>query len=319
MKRTLNIAVVCGGESSEYEVSLNTGRMVLANLDRRKYRPMLVTIQKNGRWRFGNEKAIAIGDAIKKLKHFSLVFVAIHGTFGEDGRLQALLEWVGVPYTGSDVLSSAMAMDKQISNVLYAASGLRVPHYAVIEKDEVTDIKIPFVIKPVSGGSSVGISIVKSRKDLWPSLRKAFREGQRVMIQEYIRGREFTCGVLESEDGKPFALPPTEIIPKTSSFFDYRAKYRVGGSLEITPPRLPKEKIWELQRLALAAHRILGCRGMSRSDFMLRGSVFYILETNTIPGMTETSLLPQEAKAAGITFSFMLDLIVAASLLRQKG
>jgi D-alanine-D-alanine ligase len=315
MKHLLNIAVVCGGQSSEHEISLKTGQMILKNLNRRKYRPTLVIIDKTGKWRFGDAKAIEIGDAIKKLKRFDLVFIAIHGAFGEDGHFQALLEWIGIPYTGSGVLSSAMTMDKQISNTLYETNGLRVPRYTVIKKNSKDiGIKIPFVIKPVDGGSSVGISIVKSRRNLQSGLQKAFREGGRVMIQEYIRGRELTCGVLEDENGKPFALPPTEIIPKTSTFFDYRAKYKVGGSLEITPPRLPRRKIRELQQMALKAHRILGCQGMSRSDFILKGSTLYVLETNTIPGMTEISLLPQAAKAAGIDFPSMLDLIIAAGI-----
>ncbi len=317
MKRPVYVATVCGGQSSEHEVSLKTGLMILKNLDRRKYQPTLVVIEKDGKWNFGDGKLIDISDAIKRIKRFDLVFIAIHGAFGEDGRFQALLEWIGIPYTGSHVLSSAMAMDKEISNILYEENGLRMPRYAVVKKGQRIRLKFPFVIKPANGGSSVGISIAKTGKDLRTGLKKAFREDGRAMIQEYIRGREFTCGVLENKRGKPFALPPTEIIPKTSSFFDYGAKYKVGGSLEITPPRLPKRKIRELQRMALRAHEILGCMGMSRSDFMLKGSAFYILETNTIPGMTQTSLLPQAAKAAGISFPAMLDLIIAAGLRRK--
>lgn len=317
MKRPLNVAIVCGGQSSEHEVSLKTGQMILKNLDRRKHQPTLVIIDKTGKWKFGDAKAVEIGDAIKKLKSFDLVFIAIHGNFGEDGRFQSLLEWIGVPYTGSGVLSSAMAMDKQISNTLYETNGLRVPRHTVIQKNQSVKIRIPFVIKPAAGGSSVGISIIKSKTGLRVGLRKAFRENERVMIQEYIKGREFTCGVLEDKNGKPFALPPTEIIPKTSVFFDYRAKYKIGGSLEITPPQLHEHKIRDIQKIALKAHQILGCRGMSRSDFILKGSALYILETNTIPGMTETSLLPQAAKVAGISFSLMLDIIIVAGLRRK--
>ncbi len=314
MKRPIRIATICGGQSSEHEVSLRTGLMILKNLDRRKYRPAFVVIEKDGRWNFGDGKVVDISGAIKHIKRFDLVFIAIHGAFGEDGRFQALLEWIGIPYTGSGVLSSAMAMDKEVSNVLYEENELRVPRYAVVKKGQKIKLKFPFVIKPASGGSSVGVSIVKTGKDLRAGLKKTFHEDSRAMIQEYIRGREFTCGVLENKRGKPFALPPTEIIPKTSSFFDYGAKYKVGGSSEITPPQLPKRKIRELQQMALQAHQILGCRGMSRSDFILKGSSFYILETNTIPGMTQTSLLPQAANAARISFPAMRDLIIAAGL-----
>jgi len=218
---------------------------------------------------------------------------------------------------GSGVVSSAMAMDKEISNILYETNGLRVPRYVVIDgnsKKKDPDIDFPIVVKPVNGGSSVGVSIVRSKKELTKAVSHARKEDDRVMLQEYIKGGEFSCGVLEGRNGEPFALPPTEIIPQTSSFFDYRAKYKVGGSLEITPARLPGAKIKKLQDLALKAHKILGCRGMSRSDFMFKGSKFYILETNTIPGMTETSLLPQAAKAAGIEFPAFLDLMIYVGL-----
>jgi D-alanine-D-alanine ligase len=317
MKRLLEIAVVCGGPSSEHEVSLNTANMVLKNLDRKKYRPSIVVIRKDGLWAFNAGKVASIGEALQKLKTFDFIFIAMHGAFGEDGRFQAILEWIGVPYSGSGVLSSAMAMNKQVSNVLYETSRMNVPRYVVINKNAEKNLSLPVVIKPAEGGSSVGVSIVKSKKDLRTGLAKAFRESDRVMIQQYIKGREFTCGVLEGKNGKPFALPPTEIIPKSSSFFDYRAKYRVGGSLEITPAQLPKAQAKELQHMAVQAHVLLGCRGMSRSDFMLKGSMFYILETNTIPGMTETSLLPQAARAAGMSFTTMLDVIVKAGLRRK--
>src|SRR5690348_7592200 len=263
----MRVAVVCGGQSSEHEVSLNTGRMILKNLDRRKYRPTLIVIDKNGKWQFGSIKK-NIGDAIKKLKDFDFVFIAIHGAFGEDGRFQTLLEKIKTPYSGSGVASSAKAIDKAASNALYEMNGIRVPRYAVIKKGEAISMKLPLVIKPSDGGSSVGISVVKFEKDLQAGLRKAFRESGHIMVQEYIEGREFTCGILEDEHGKPFALPPTEIVPKTSSFFDYQAKYKAGGSLEITPPNLPKAKIQKIQQLALKAHRLLSCRGMSRSDFI---------------------------------------------------
>ena len=317
MKKRLKVAVLCGGPSSEYEVSLNSGRMVLNNLNKNKYNPALVRIGKDGKWQFGDRKGIDLGDALQKLKTYEFVFIAMHGAFGEDGRIQALLEWVGIPYSGSNVLSSAMAMDKEISNVCYETIGLAVPQYFV-PRNFKTNLKIPVVVKPVDGGSSVGVSIVKSKTDLNNAMKKAFRESNRIMVQEFIRGRELTCGVLENKAGKAFALPPTEIIPKASSFFDYKAKYKVGGSIEITPARLSSALTKEIQRMALEAHTVLGCGGMSRSDFILKGTKLYILETNTIPGMTQTSLLPQAAKAARIDFPSMLDLIINAGLRRNR-
>jgi D-alanine-D-alanine ligase len=320
MFKSLKIAVVCGGPSSEHEVSLNTAKMIMGSLDRTKYKPTLVTIKKTGLWAFGSKKPIDIGRAINELKTYDFVFIAMHGVFGEDGRMQALLEWIGIPYSGSGVLSSAMAMDKGVSNDIYHSIGMNVPRYAVLNKkfknNEYT-FEGPAVLKPVNGGSSVGVLIVKSKREFQAALKKAFKEGDRVVVQQFIKGREFTCGILEDNNGVAFALPPTEIVPKSSKFFDYKAKYNNGGSLEITPANLSKSMTKNMQTIALEAHEALGCRGMSRSDFILKKSKFYILETNTIPGMTKTSLLPQAAKAAGISFPDMLDLVVSAGLRKR--
>jgi len=320
MTKPIKIAVVCGGPSSEHEVSLKTAKMILGSLSRSKYTPTLVTIMKSGLWEFGSAKPVDIGQALKEIRAFDFVFIAMHGVFGEDGRIQALLEWVNVPYSGSGVLSSAMAMDKGISNDAYRAIGMNVPRYVTFNKnsrDKEYTFEIPAVIKPIDGGSSVGVSIVRSKGEFQKALKKAFKESERVMAQQFTKGREFTCGVLENNKGVAFALPPTEIVPKSSKFFDYKAKYNTGGSLEITPAKISKSMTKNMQAMALTAHKSLGCRGMSRSDFILKRSTFYILETNTIPGMTKTSLLPQAAKAANISFPDMLDLIIAAGQRRK--
>ena len=322
-KIKLKILVLAGGLSSEYKVSLRTAQTIIKNLDVQKYETSLAIIKKDKTWSFYPDvKSVRIEDAVKHLvsSRFDFVFIAIHGFSGEDGRTQALLEWLDMPYAGSGILSSAMAMDKEISNVLYKANGLLVPRYFIFDQHSEIgkiNLKLPLVVKPANGGSSIGISIARTKKELMEAINIAFGEDNKIMIQEYIRGREFTCGVLEGRDGKPFVLPPTEIIPKGYSFFDYQAKYKVKGSLEITPARLPMSKFKELQKLALMAHKILECRGMSRSDFILKGSKFYILETNTIPGMTETSLLPKAAKVAGINFPEFLDLIIESGLRRE--
>jgi D-alanine-D-alanine ligase len=205
-------------------------------------------------------------------------------------------------------------MDKQMTNIIYTAIGLRVPPYAILDKGQAKSagIPLPFVVKPVVGGSSIGVSVVKTKKEIPAAFKRALREGRRVMVQKYINGKEVTCGVLEDENGRPFVLPPTEIIPQSAAFFDYHAKYATGGSLEITPARITQVQTKEVQALAVRAHRALGCRGMSRSDFILSGGKFYILETNTIPGMTEASLLPKAAATAGISFPALLDMIIVA-------
>ena len=312
----MKVLVVGGGLSSEHEISLKTSQMIVRNLDAAKYDAQLVIIGKNGKWKFGKEKPVDIGGAITKMARakYDFAFIALHGVFGEDGRIQALFEWLGLPYGGAGVMASALAMDKQMTNVIYSAVGLRVPSYAVVEKKNVERNKIPLpvVVKPVDGGSSVGVSIVKTEKEFPAALKKAFRECPRVMIQKYIKGTEVTCGIIEDGDGYPFAFPPTEIVPQTAAFFDYHAKYAAGGSLEITPARIPDAQISEVQNLAVRAHLALGCRGMSRSDFIFTNGKFYILETNTIPGMTEASLLPKAAAAAGIPFPELLDMIIGA-------
>ncbi len=320
MPRSLTIAVICGGPSSEHGVSLKTAKMVLGHLDRTRYAAILVTIGKDGAWKFGSAKPVGIGAALTRLASFDFAFIAMHGVFGEDGRMQALLEWVGIPYSGSGVTSSAMAMDKGIANGIYRAAGMRVPRYGVFERDSREEgyrRALPAVVKPINGGSSVGVSIARTRGELRKGIDRVLRNSTRVMVQRFVKGREFTCGVLEDGKGTAFALPPTEIVPRASAFFDYRAKYAAGGSEEITPAVLPRAMTKTMQAMALTAHHALGCRGMSRSDFILRGRTFFILETNTIPGMTETSLLPQAARAAGIDFSAMLDLIIAAGMRRR--
>lgn len=259
-----------------------------------------------------------------------VAFIAMHGTYGEDGTIQGLLELAGIPYTGSGVLASALAMDKAISAKLLSQQGLATPRFVVFGKNDwrknkkritgkIRGLRYPVVIKPKDLGSSVGITIVKKPSELLKAARTALSHSPDVMAQEYIRGKELTCGVIDK--GTPetaIALQPTEIIPKTSAFFDYHAKYTPGASQEITPPRLPKSVIRNIQKAALAAHRALGCSGMSRTDMILTDSKLYVLEVNTIPGMTETSLLPQAAKACGISFPKLLERIVEAGINRFK-
>jgi D-alanine-D-alanine ligase len=318
VRKSLKVLVVGGGLSSEHEVSLKTSKMIVENLDAGKYDARLVIIGKDGKWRFGKNKPVDIGAAITKISRakFDFVFIALHGIFGEDGRIQALCEWLDLPYDGSGVLASALAIDKQMTNVIYSESGLPVPPYIVVDKRNVESVKMsfPVVVKPVDGGSSVGISIVKIKEEMTRALKKAFQESQRIMVQKYIKGKEITCGIIEDNEGRPFALPPTEIVPQDAVFFDYHAKYATGGSSEITPARIPLSQIKEVQKLALRAHNALGCRGMSRSDFILNKGKFYILETNTIPGMTDASLLPKAAAAAGISFPALLAMIINAGL-----
>lgn len=310
----LRIAVLMGGPSSEHEVSLASGRNVLSFLDRKRYAVTSVIIGKDHRWKFESAASVPLSLALTKLQTFDVAFLALHGQFGEDGTIQALLDAIRLPYTGSDRTASAITMDKGISNSLFSAAGLAVPKWAVVAKGQpLSKLSFPTVVKPVAAGSSVDTFIVTTPAEYRRAAATVMKKHSRVLVQKFVRGRELTCGVLEDRRGRPQALPPTEIRPKTSSWFDYRAKYSVGGSEEITPAPLTKKQIRVLQRQTLLAHTTLGCRGMSRSDFIFDGRTFWILETNTIPGLTKTSLLPQGAVAAGITFSAMLDRMIAVA------
>jgi len=320
----LRILLIQGGISGEHEVSINSGRQILEQMDTDKYELSVCTIQKDGLWKFGNmDKAYSLGEALVKIDgNFDLAFIALHGAFGEDGQIQSIFDTTKLPYTGSGRESSVLAINKEISSNLFANHGLTIPRFKLVNQtnDLAKELGFdwPLIIKPCHGGSSVDTLRANSLPEARGTIDRVLASGDGVIIQELIVGREFTCGILDDDNGKPVALPPTEIIPKHGVFFDYESKYVAGASEEITPPNLPEEQIKEIQALALRAHLILGCSGMSRSDFILRDGIFYILETNTIPGMTATSLLPQAAKVAGISFSQMLDLIINSALRSAK-
>ena len=303
-------------------MSLKSADMISRNLDVSKYDVYKVLIHKDETWQFlPDDKKLDLGQAISHIsaEHFdAAAFIAVHGLFGKDGRLQALLEGIHLPYTGSSSSVSAIAMDKSASNLVYASAGLMVPPFVTLNVADklykIETLKFPVIVKPLRGGSSIGLSKVENKDGIKSALDEGFKHDENVIIQEFVKGREITCGVLEDQNGMPFALPPTEIIPAEGKLFDYEAKYVPGASQEITPPNLSADKIKEVQDLAVRAHRVLGCSGISRSDFILKDDSWYILETNTIPGMTETSLIPQEAKAAGISPSELLDIVIASAL-----
>jgi D-alanine-D-alanine ligase len=332
MNKHLTIAVLIGGPSAEHEVSLKTGAMVMVKLDPEKYNVVPVSINKEGAW------SISIEDL--KSKHaVDVVFIALHGEFGEDGTVQAMLDKAGLPYTGSGAAASKIGMDKIASLELMKREGLQLAKSISLRKegwllrsDEIVksigELGIPVVLKPADRGSSVGVTIVKDAALVSEAVEHAFTYSNSVIAEEYIEGREVTCGVLDDGTGPAgvIALPPTEIIPKSGTFFDYEAKYTKGASTEITPAPMSADVIAKIQDIALRAHRAIGCAGMSRTDMIVRGAadapgdtpeIFY-LETNTLPGMTETSLLPQGAHAIGIEFPHLLDRLIDAALVGVK-
>ena len=326
----LNIAILMGGPSQEYEVSLKTGKMILNALDKEKYNVTPVVIGKDGKWLLPQqENPLPGGRVLEDMKSggLDLAFIAMHGTYGEDGTIQGFLEAANVPYTGSGILASALAMDKIKSSEIFSFHKIEIPDFLSFSfKDWKKDaekiladvqehIGFPCIIKPACCGSSFGISLVKEKNYLKEAMESAFSCSEKILAQKFIVGHEVTCAILdEGGDTEPVALPPTQIIPKAASFFDFGAKYAVSATEEVTPPRLPKEIIKRIQEIALSAHGILGCSGMSRTDMIVTDGEIYVLETNTIPGMTETSLYPQAAKAVGIAFGELLDKIIKSGL-----
>ncbi len=304
MTQPLTVALLSGGISSEREVSLKSGDQVYAALNPDKYRVI--------RYDPSTDLSRLIADA----PSIDFALIILHGPYGEDGTVQGLLDLLGIPYQGSGVLGSAIAMDKLVSKQLYERSGIPTPTYITIHRDDALKaetclerIGLPLVIKPAKGGSSIGMAIVKTRDRLEPAIREAFSHDDTLMVETYIQGTELTVGVIGNRDLK--ALPVIEIIPDTQyEFFNYHAKYLPGASREICPARIDEALTEKAQAYAKMAHRALFCEGYSRTDMMLSDRELYILETNTIPGMTETSLLPLAAKTAGIPFSRLLDILI---------
>jgi D-alanine-D-alanine ligase len=266
---------------------------------------------------FNEEENIALLEA----RNLGCAFLALHGHFGEDGQLQGLLEQLEIPYTGSSPLASKLAMDKVASRRLFQQQGLKVPRYQVWERGSVAkkipleeDFSFPLVVKPASNGSSIGLSIVDAEGTFDKAVAAAFNFDQRIIIEEYLAGREVTVGIL---DGRP--LPVIEIVPKRR-FFDYQAKYQPGLTDYLVPAPLEQQVALAIQDAAVQAHRLLGCHGCSRIDIILgKENVPFILEVNTIPGFTTTSLLPKAAAQVGISFTQLCVRLLELAYAKKKG
>ena len=306
--KKMRVALIAGGKSSEREVSLKSGEQVFQALDKAKY-----DIRRY-------DPLNDLERLVREAPELDAALIIMHGRGGEDGTLQGMLDLLGVPYQGSGVLASALGMNKELSKILYLQAGLKVPHALVFTRkkapspQEIAEaLGLPAVIKPVNEGSSIGITIARDKKELKQGLAAAFKYDYRVLVEEYIEGIEVTGGVLGNADLQ--ALPLVEIIPSGSyQFFSYEAKYKPGATSEICPARLSPDLTARAQECALIAHQALGCRGYSRTDMRIRDGQIYVLETNTIPGMTATSLFPQGAQAMGLEFPELLDTLIALAL-----
>jgi len=309
----LALALISGGISSEREVSLSSGDQVYDALDKNRYDIRRYDPQSD------------LPRLVQDAPGIDVALIILHGPYGEDGTLQGMLDLLGIPYQGAGVLGSAVAMNKLASKQLYEKAGIPVPSYIVLERRD-TDVAgttverlgLPLVVKPNGGGSSIGMSIVRKIDDLVPALEKGFDFDDTLILEELIEGTELTVGVLGNRQLE--ALPVIEIIPdERYDFFDYEAKYTAGATREICPARIADSLAQKVQSYALMAHRSLFLDGYSRTDMIAGKKGVFVLETNTIPGMTATSLLPQAAAAAGMSFSRLLDRLVELGIeLRGK-
>ncbi len=302
--KKLTIALLSGGNSSEREVSLASGDQVYESLDKQRYKVL--------RYDPRTDLGRLVADAFQ----IDAALIILHGPFGEDGTVQGLLDLLGIAYQGSGVLGSAVAMNKLASKRLYEKAGLLTPAYLTVKRGDPIDLEavkkylgVPVVVKPVGAGSSIGMSIVRDGKALPAAIDLAFSHDDTLLLERYIVGTELTVGVLGNETLD--ALPVIEIRPGSGfEFFDYQAKYTAGATEEICPAPIPDDIREKAQSYAKIAHTELFCKGYSRTDMILSGQDLFILETNTIPGMTRTSLLPRAAKAAGMSFSDLLDRLI---------
>ncbi|NJD92167.1 MAG: D-alanine--D-alanine ligase [Geobacter sp.] len=301
--KNMRVGVLMGGLSAEREVSLKSGAGVLKALVDAGYDAVGIDVGRDLAARLVAEQVEA-------------AFICLHGRYGEDGSVQGLLELMGIPYTGSGVLASALAMDKIFAKKIFAASGLTITPYVVLRQgDKVTADALPFplpvVVKPSREGSSVGVSIVKSAKDLQQAIDEAFSYDREILLEQYVKGREIQVGIL---DGK--GIGAIEIVPK-NEFYDFEAKYTDGMATHILPAPMPAEQYASLLKAGEKAHACLGCSGYSRVDFIVTPDFNqYILEVNTLPGMTALSLLPEIAQGAGISFTELVERIIFSAALK---
>lgn len=309
----LRLALIAGGVSAEREVSLRGAAGVEQALNRDRYEVV--------RYDPATDLARIAADAA----NIDAAFILLHGVHGEDGTIQGFLDLLGIPYQGAGVLGSALAMDKNLAKIMYRLAGLPVAPWVMVEPGDLRDsgriesaVGLPCVVKPVRQGSSIGMSIVRTRDQLPAALELALRHDGEVMVEAFLKGRELTAGVLGNSELT--ALPLIEIIPDSRyDFFNYEAKYQPGATREVCPAPVSETVRARAQDYALRAHRSLQLRGYSRTDMILVGEELYLLETNTIPGMTPTSLLPQAAAEAGLPFAALLDRLIELALERPAG
>ncbi len=357
MNKKLNIALVFGGKSGEHEVSLQSAKSIYEAIDKERHNVSLIGIDKNGQWQLGNAANFLLNSNDPKLiklndqtstaviprstnnqielytlqdnqptQQIDVFFNIIHGSTGEDGIIQGLFEMLGAAYVGAGVLGSAIGMDKEMMKRIFISADLPVGEFAVIKKHELEDIdwesivkdrELPLFVKPANAGSSVGVSKAKTPKELRTAVYKAFEYDNKVLIEQYIKGREIECSVLGNED--PIASVCGEIIPQ-HEFYSYEAKYidENGAVLKI-PAEIPAEKQKQIQDYAIKAFQILECRGMARVDFFLtEDNKIYLNEINTLPGFTKISMYPKLWEASGLPYAHLIDRLISLAIQEKE-
>lgn len=353
MSKRIRVGILFGGKSAEHEVALQSAKNIIEAIDKNKYEVVLIGIDKNGRWHLNesskyllnennpklialnktntkdvalvpteeNTQLVAVRDG-KNTGSLDVVIPVLHGPFGEDGTIQGLLKILDVPFVGADVLGSAVGMDKEVTKRLLRDAGLPIPNFSVFNRYTraqirfnkiVEKLNLPFFVKPANLGSSVGIHKVKSETDFESVINDAFQYDNKILIEEYIKGREIECSVLGNYD--PIASLPGEVIPK-HEFYSYEAKYidENGAILEI-PARLPEHIVTKIQNLAISAFKSLCCWGMARVDFFLtEDEKVFINEINTIPGFTKISMYPKLWEVSGIPYRELIDRLLQLAL-----
>ncbi len=291
------IGVLLGGRSSERAISLKSGNAVLQSLKRSGYKASAIDALKN------------LPDALKKEK-IEIAFIALHGRWGEDGTVQGLLEMMGIPYTGSGVLGSSMAMDKAIMKFIFKTTRIPTPKYKIVYDGKKNEFPVPYVVKPASEGSSVGISIVRKPQEAPAAMKKALKYDNKIIIEEFVKGQEITVAVI---NGKSF--PVVEVRPK-SGFYNFEAKYTKGKTNYIVPAEISKVIAKKASDIALAVYKIFGLSGSARIDMLIKGKSPLVIDINTSPGMTETSLVPKAWACAGGTFDGLVEEILMGAALK---
>ena len=310
----INIALIFGGPGKEHEVSLSSAQNILEYIDRNTFDVLEVLVTKDKKYQIGGE-VFDEGNGIEEIKKrgVEVVFPIIHGTYGEDGELQGSLERAGIKFVGSSSKVSTLTIDKNKTNKILEEHGIKIPRSKIVTKEDTgIEFNFPIIIKPVNEGSSVDLFKFENKYDYNNQLDFIFKNHTEMLVQEFIRGREFTCGVIE-KDSEVVPLIATEVILTRGELFDYEAKYTTGGCKEITPAEVDDITMKKIQDIAITCHKVLCCKSISRTDMIVQDGDIYVLEINTVPGMTKTSFIPQQAKVCGYEMKDLITLLIQSA------